>query len=382
MTPSVAPKPALPIAIAAAPAALVTTIAVLGLVFQTNPIRPYADAAWAWSDIVGLLVIGVVVGLLNRSISGLVGTIVGASAAVAIQLFVLTEQASQTVNVAASLGEPAWSGQVLAALAIGIASLVGGYAVGALAGPALTLVQSRGAAMRPSAAFTRDGVTVALALAGAAVLALALVRAAATSAYVPPASQPVLRVSVQGDRIVAAPETVPAGRVVIDVQRAGGSLERWVSIEGPLPPELEAMLDAGNDPFVGGWSRPFAASGELVRHSDRADLPPGRYAIVVSTGYPEVGPEDTEPPPVTALDVRKFVVTGPEPASFLAATGGPIVAIGYQLGLAITGWATAGSLLVVRRGRNRAPAVVAGLVAAGFMWLLVSFTIQQSYAPF
>ncbi|MDQ2966314.1 MAG: hypothetical protein M3R57_10745 [Chloroflexota bacterium] len=382
MSEPVAGKPVMPITIGAAPAALVALVGVLGLVFQTNPVRPFADGAWASSDIVGLLVIGVVVGLLNRSVSGLVGTIIGASAAIAIQLFVLTEQASHTTNVAASLREPSWSGQISAALAIGIASLIGGFVVGALAGRALTRVQSRGAAMRPPAALGRGVVTVVLTLVGAAVLALALVGSAATSAYVPAESQPVLRVLVEGDRIVAAPETVPAGRVAIDVQRTGGTLERWVSIAGPLPPELEAILDAGNDPLVGGWSRPFAASGEPVRHTAQADLWPGRYAVVVSTGYPEMGPEDTEIPPVPALDVRRFVVTGPEPVSFLAATGGPIVAIGYQLSLAITGWATASSLLVVRRRRNRAAAVVAGLVAAGLMWLVVSFTIHQSHSPF
>ncbi len=395
MNQSGARKSVLPIAIRAAPAAFVTLVGVfLGLVFQTNPVqegiygplvspRPYSDGAWVPSDLIGLFIVGLVVGVLNRSFSGLVGTIVGASAAVAIQLFVLTEQASWTTNVVASLREPAWSRQVLGALALGSASLIGGYVAGAFAGLAPAAVRSGGAAMRPSAAFIRHGVIAGLTLAGSIFLALVLVRAAATSAFVPSESEPVLQVTVQGDRISSVtPETIAAGRLTIDIQRTAGIKERWVSVEG-LTDDMEAVLLAGNDPqqYGGGLSRPFPATQDLVRIATRTELSPGRFAVIVSDGMAEMGPDDTAFPEVPALDVRKFVVTGPVPASSLAATGGPLLAIGYQLSLAVTGWATAGSLLVVRRGRNRAAAVMAGLVAAGLMWLLVGFTIHQSYAP-
>lgn len=382
MNQSGARKSVMPIAIRAAPAALATLVGVLGLVFQTNPVRPYTDGAWAASDLVGLFVVGLVVGVLTRSVSGLVGMIVGASAAVAIQLFVLTEQASWTTNVVASLREPGWSPQVLWALAVGITSLIGGYVAGALGGLVAAAVRSRGPAVRPSAPI-RHGAIAGLTLAGAALLAFVLVRAAATSAFVPSESEPVLQVTVQGDRISSVtPETIAAGRLTIDIQRTAGIKERWVSVEGPLTDDMEAVLLAGNDPQQpgGGLFRPFPATQDLVRIATRTELPPGRFAVIVSDGMAEMGPDDTAIPEVPALDARTLVVTGPE-LEARAATGGSIAAFGYQVALLITSWGTAGSLLVARRGRDRALAVSVGLVAAGLMWLLVGFTIHQSYAP-
>lgn len=372
----------MPIAIRAAPAALATLIGVVGLVLQTNPVRPYSDGAWAPNDLVGLLIIGLVVGLLNRSVSGLVGTIIGAAAAIAIQLYVLTESASYTPTVVASLAEPAWSREVLGGLAIGMASLLAGYAVGAIARRVPASLRSGVVAMRSSATFNRHGVIAGLTLAAAAVLAFALVRAAATSAYVPAESQPTLRVSIVGDQIASvAPDPVPAGRVVIDMQRNAGTQERWISVEGPLTAEMDAVLEAGNDPLAGGLSRLFPVSVEPVQWIARTDLQPGRYAFVVSTGFPEVGPEVTELPPVPAIDIRRFEVSGPEPTSTRAPTGGPLVDLGRLFGVGVVGWGIAG-LWLTRRGRNVALAATAGVVAAGLMWVLVNLAVGQSHSPF
>jgi hypothetical protein len=394
MEPSGKREPGVPFAIRAAPAALATLMGVVVLVLQTTPVRPYADGSWAGGDLLALFVVGLVVGVLNRSVSGLVGTIAGATAAIAIQLYVLSESASYTTNVVATLGEPAWTRQVLGALAIGLTSLVGGYIVGALAGLLSTSLRSHGSPTRPAAAsFIGRGLIAGLSLAVAAGLALALVRATATSAYVPSESQPVLRVSVQGDRIVAvAPETISGGRVVIDVARSGGTQPRWISIEGPLTPDVEAVLAAGNDPLVGGLSRQWPASNEVVHQGGQADLWPGRYAIVVSAGYPEASPGDngfpaatpwdTGPPVVPALDIRRIVVSGPEPTDYRSATGGPVAILGFVFGLSVAGWGTGGSLVVARRGRNRAAAAIVGVVAAGALWLLTTLAIGQSHSPF
>jgi hypothetical protein len=373
-----------------------TLIGVLGLVFQTKPVRPYGDGAWALSDLVGLSIVGLVVGVLNRSVSGLVGTIVGASAAVAIQLFVLTEQASFTPNVVASLGEPAWSRQVPGALAVGIATLIGGYVVGALAGYVPAVVRSRGAAMLPSGAVIRHGVIAGLTLAAAAALVLALVRAAATSAYVPGESQPILRVSVQGDRIAVTPESVAAGRILFDTTRIDAGHEApYIFLDGPWSPEQEALLEAGYWPLVSPSVllpppfRPEVASrpplgDELAHDARQIDVWPGRYGVVVMSRQQfERGLELPDPAlaaRIAVLDARTFLVSGPEPGP-RAATGGPLTAPGYQFGLAVAGWGTAGSLLVARRGRNRIAAATAGVVAVGFLWLLVGFAIGQSHSP-
>lgn len=369
----------MPLAIRAAPAALMTLIGVVGLVLQM-PVRPYFDGQWVPSDLLGLLIIGLVVGVLNRSVSGLVGTIVGATAAVAIQLYVLTESASYTPTVVASLGEPPWSGQVLLALAVGIASLSGGYLAGAGAGRLLALLRTREKTMRSPGLSIRDGLIPSATLAAAAVLTVALVRAAATSAYVPSESQ-LIRVSVQGDRILAVvPDTVPAGRVVIDTVWselvAGAGV---IGLNGPITDELDTPPQTSYWPAYG-FSPLLPTGDDLVHGIARMDLGPGRYSVVVLEAW--------EPPsdvgldvPLPALDARTITVTGPEPATFRAATGGPVVNLGRLFGIGVVGWGVAGSLLGARR-RNVALAATVAVVAAGIMWVLVDLSVVLSWASF
>lgn len=375
--------PVPPVPLRPAPAALATLLGVLLIVFWTAPIRPYTEGVWEPADLIRLFVLALIVGALNPSVAGVVGTVLGATAAMAIQLFVLTEQASWTPAVVAALLEPAWSGRVLGALAIGLATIVAGH----LAGTSLARIRAGRRSMDPapqaSDAVIRAGLTVMSVIAACALLTTILLRATATSAYVLTESSPAIHIAGQGDSIVAVtPESVVAGRVLIDIEWTGGALERWVSIEGPLTAETEAVLAAGYDPLVGGFSRLLPRSDELVHRAGGADLLPGRYAVVISAGFPEMGPDDMVPPPVPALDVRRLVVSGPGPDGGRAQTGGPIVAFGYLLGLAEAGWGIAGWVLVARRRRSLPVAVTAGVVGAALLWLLVGFTIGQSHSPF
>ncbi|MEI8332944.1 MAG: hypothetical protein WCH74_03680 [Chloroflexota bacterium] len=115
--------------VASAPAALVTQVGILVFVFQTKPVRPYAGGEWALGDLVMLVALGVLAGFVGRGLPGLAGVVLGMTGAVALQLFVLTGQASWTPTVATTLQRSSWLPTVGASLGLGLAAIVGGYAL-------------------------------------------------------------------------------------------------------------------------------------------------------------------------------------------------------------------------------------------------------------
>jgi hypothetical protein len=367
-----------PIVLGAAPAALATLVGVVALGLMTTPARPYVEGRWAPVDLFGLIVLALAVGFFNRSLIGLLGTVVGATAAIAVQLFVLAEQASWSPDVVTSLRADAWPGQVLGALVTGLVTLAGGYLVGASAGVFVRPSPAGGSHQPP--ANRRQQALVALAtLGGATLLLFVLVQDAATSAYVPRANAPILLVSVQGQRILTvAPETIGAGRIIVDTNRTGaGAGASHVWLDGPLSDRQLAILQSGIRPVGESAAELLPYGDDLIHHARQMDLGPGLYAVVVAELPFELTPEA----PVRALDARTIVIGGPEPADRQAGSG-PLVVLGFLLALAVAGWGTAGSLLISGRVPNGLFAVIAGVLAAGILWLAANSAISQSHGPF
>ena len=123
------PNPVILLMVAAsAPAALVTLWGLLFIVFATKPIRPYASGVWLTADLVMSVLLGVFAGLMSRGLRGFAGIVLGMTGAIALQLFVLTGQASWTPSVATTLSGSSWLPTVATSLGLGLAALVVGYA--------------------------------------------------------------------------------------------------------------------------------------------------------------------------------------------------------------------------------------------------------------
>ncbi|TFG86221.1 MAG: hypothetical protein E4H17_04355, partial [Gemmatimonadales bacterium] len=111
------------------PSALVTLTAVRVLVFATNPVRPYTKGEWAANDLIALVVIGVLAGLVGRRLWGWSGVVLGMTAAVAFQLFVLTGQASWDPSVVSNLQQPRFAPAIALSLVVGLTAITVGYAL-------------------------------------------------------------------------------------------------------------------------------------------------------------------------------------------------------------------------------------------------------------
>jgi hypothetical protein len=382
--------------IAPAPAALLAFWGMLIYVFGTQPIRPYTDGAWAPGDLTSFVVLGAVIGLVCRPLSAAAGIILGAAAAVALQLFVLAGQAHYQAVVVAALTEPAWTRATTGALALSIGALV----LGSLASWFLVTVGRRASRQprslagsqvdRPDrkvvARWTAAGLVV-LAIAGLMV-GISLVTTA-HSAYLPTDSEPIIEVQLVDDKTLnLEPGSAPAGRMTIETSGPGrlGDL----ALYGPLTPEEVAWLADGR---VNTHGREVYWNHRL-RRTELAQ--PGLYAFVALD--PEwVYPQDEAAwtawdgsKPVTA--VHLFRATAAEPSAGLSTEaggdGGAHLTLPAAAALATEGWAAAGALLLaIRRYRRPTTAHVvvaagAGLLSVGFVGMLTALAIGQAHSPF
>jgi hypothetical protein len=110
-----------------APATLLVLGSLLFYIF-TKPIRPYAGGEWLMVDLGAFVLLGAFAGLVSRGLQGFAGIVLGMTGAVALQLFVLTGQASWTPSVATALSGSSWLPTVATSLGLGLAALVVGYA--------------------------------------------------------------------------------------------------------------------------------------------------------------------------------------------------------------------------------------------------------------
>jgi hypothetical protein len=166
-----------------APATLLVLGSLLFYIF-TKPIRPYAGGEWLMVDLGAFVLLGVFAGLVSRGLRGFAGIVLGMTGAVALQLFVLTGQASWTPSVATALSGSSWLPTVATSLGLGLAALVVGYTPTRVAGHIL--------APRPGDQVTPSGhswryfaPSIIVAVIGILVCGLLLVDAS-TTAYVHP----------------------------------------------------------------------------------------------------------------------------------------------------------------------------------------------------
>jgi hypothetical protein len=168
---------------ASAPTALVTLFGILFIVFVTKPVRPYAGGEWAPGDLMMLVMIGVLAGFPGRGLQGFAGIVLGMTGAVALQLFVLTSQASWIPQVATTLPQSSWMTTVAASLGLGLAATTGGYVLTRAAW--IVLAPRRRDQVPPSERSPwRFALPIGVAVIGILVTGLLLLDASA-SAYVP-----------------------------------------------------------------------------------------------------------------------------------------------------------------------------------------------------
>lgn len=138
------PNPVILLMIAAsAPATLVTLWGLLLFVVATKPIRPYAGGVWLTADLGMFVILGVFAGLMSRGLRGFAGIVLGMTGAIALQLFVLTGQASWTPSVATTLSGSSWLLTVAASLGLAFVTIVGGYVLTRVAWGAWAILAPR-----------------------------------------------------------------------------------------------------------------------------------------------------------------------------------------------------------------------------------------------
>ena len=170
--------------VASAPTALVTLLGILFIVLQTKPVRPYAGGEWASGDLVMLVMLGVLAGFLGRGLRGFAGIVLGMTGAVALQLFVLTGQASWIPEVVTTLPQSSWMTTMAASLGLGLAAITGGYVLTRVAWN--VLAPGPRDKMSPSERSPwRFALPIVVAVVGILASGLLLLNASA-SAYVPP----------------------------------------------------------------------------------------------------------------------------------------------------------------------------------------------------
>jgi hypothetical protein len=169
---------------ASAPATLLVLGSLLFYIF-TKPIRPYAGGEWLAVDLGAFVLLGVIVGLVSRGLSGLAGIVLGMTGAVALQLFVLTGQAAWTPSVATRLSGSSWLPTVAGSLGMCLAAIVGGYVLTRGVWRILALLGPRDQSSPPDRSSLRRAASIIVAVIGVLVMGLLLVDAS-TSAYVHP----------------------------------------------------------------------------------------------------------------------------------------------------------------------------------------------------
>lgn len=374
-------------AAAPAPAALLTTWAFILVVLLSNPIRPYTDGAWAPGDLLALGLAGALIGVVSRPVAAVIGTALGISAAVVIQLFVLAGQAVYQPVVVSGLREGSWTAGVAGALLLAAGAIALGYAIVRTA--VLVRERNRRAAVppthpAPAAAALLVTSLVVVVLVGASLLSTA------RSAYVAPANEPTIHVGLLADgTIITDSPSVPAGRTTILLVGQASEGATALSLIGPLSASQLAAIDRKVLPIDTSccyWNSNVA----------RTELPSaGTYAFVA-----EVHTE----PPVDQAEFEAWMSSRPiSAARTLTVTAGPArtaqpteaggdggryLTLPVLAGLGIEGWAAAGALLrAIRRSRPLTAGLVVGAVLLGVgtavgLAVLAMLAISQAHSPF
>jgi hypothetical protein len=378
-----------------APPALLTQLGLLFLIFGTKPVRPYAGGEWTVGDLVAFVVLGALAGLLGRAPWGFTGIVLGMTGAVALQLFVLTGQASWIPEVVSSLDRASWVPAVVIALAAALAALMAGYT---LVRVVAYLLRARGSdpsgpAQPPEGRRARLVAPILLAAIGILVSGALLLDASA-SAYVPPTDQQTVHVVVNGRRIVQVePTTIRAGRVTLSAVGTGVT-GFGVFATRVLPPDQQAALAAGRIQYnlvdqallsdTDPRQRAGPLPGEIEMERQVTYSGSGVYGFVISELYTTWTPPPVWDGWVPILDSRTIDVAAAAPGERrIRGDSGPVQPIGGLLGAVIGGWAAAGTVVVARRPRrSRVSAPIIGLVTGFLLWSLTLLAIDLSHNPF
>lgn len=338
---------------------------------------PYETASWPSpvEAIVLFALIGAAGGLVATAGMRVVAPVAGYVAAVAVQLFVLTGQASWEPNVASSVSDADWLPGVASALGLALIGIV----AGSLAAPPIAArIRGRGAGP-PSL------VGSIAAIAGAVALVAVLLVDASGSTYVVPADESELEIEFVDGRVAVDPATFQVGRITIVAPGIPDSMSD-VQITWPLTPEQVADLDRG---------RLRASTMAYVLDGHRLEMAPGIYAVVVIDPDWDADPawDGTYP----LLDATTFEVTGIDgSAAPVRGEGGAVQVAGFVVALTIHALAVAGVVggtSVVRRLRRTPPAdpnvrgaVTVAAVVAAFDTVLVGglilLAIDVAHNPF
>ena len=380
---------------AGAPPALLTQLGFLFLIFATKPVRPYAAGEWAAGDLVGFVVLGALAGLLGRGPWGFVGIVLGMTGAVALQLFVLTGQASWIPEVVSSLDRASWAPAVALSLAAALAAIASGYALTRAVAYLLRALESGSRdRIAPLEGWTsRLAAPILVAVVGILVSGALLLDASA-SAYVSPTDQQTLHIVVNGPRIVQVePTAIRAGRVTLSAVGTGVT-GIGVFASRVLPSDQQAALAVGRIQYsfvdqtllseTDPRQRAGPLPGEIEMERQVTFSGSGVYGFVISQLYMTWMPPPDWDGWVPILDSRVIDVAAAAPGEQrIRGDAGPVQPIGGLLAAVIAGWAAAGTVVVARRPRrSRASAPIVGLVTAFLLWSLALFAIDLSHNPF
>jgi hypothetical protein len=319
--------------------------------------EPYSTGAVPPQAVVAFATVGLLAGLIAPSLTGLVGAALGFAAAIAIQLFVLTAQASWAPSVYSVIGRERWLVSMGTALIAFGAAIAVGFGVGWLARRELAGQPRAVPIGRPRAL-----VVAAAILAGTVALVAVLLVDAGASTYLKPADEPAVAVTVGEDGSVALDSsTLPAGRATVVVPEASGGTA-WLALTTPLVPAQLDALEAG---------RLTAPTLTTLAGSTRWQFEPGRHAIV------NVGELEAAPPTWDgSYPVLGWALLTVQPASSpvpARGAGGPIPVVGFLAALAVNAVAVfmSGSYAIARRRADGTWPIGAPLALAAVTTLLV-----------